>query len=571
MLFNYTPWSGSLRAAAWFGAPFFRRFIVLSYPPYTTPAARSDPMPRSRIMKWLAVVCLVLPLLLFAEEPEAVYKQGIAKLRDAQSDHAALVPATKLLAQAAALYEAAGDEAKTTEINSCLYWAKKKMTLADTEAVKGDAVAVQRIETVAKAIPASEAKTMLDKAEAFAKGRADDPLLISIRFFEIADRFPDAPEGKKAMQQSLAAMQKVGEKAKLETYKPAPTDGKAFIKSEPVGAAIVLVMPDGGKLDTGKVTPALIQLPVGRQSLELTLKGRKAATLAVEVDGKAIAKPEATTLEPLTVAVDVIFEDAWTVFVDGKPARAVGTGKAETPCTVELPLGRHELGLAKDGFMDVRQQVEAVEGGVKAAGGIPKNSFEGRSRPNRGTSSLLASPQASVMSMNLLSTVNVEKDAISGTWAMSSSGLSGSAANYGRLQFSCSVPEEYDLRAVFTRKEGNDCMYLFFPSMGKGCMYVLGGNSNKMYGFVGGVEKTAIAGSVLQTGKKHEALLEVRKEKITGYLDGKVMLKADANAGGGSIPVRLKDETRIGVGTWGSQFLFHTVELTAPPPPKPGK
>jgi len=337
------------------------------------------------------LVLAVLNTLLFAEEPDAVYRQGIARLRDAQSDHSALVPATKLLAQAAALYEAAGDEAKTAEVNSCLYWARKKFTLADAQAVKGDAVAVQRIEAVAKAVPVSEAKAMLDKAEAFAKGRADDPLLVSIRFFEVADRFPDAPEGKKAMQQSLAAMQKVGEKAKLETYKPAPTDGKAFIKSEPPGAAIILVTADGGKLDTGKVTPALIQLPVGKQSLELTLKGRKPATLAVEVDGKAIAKPEAATLEPLTIPIDIVFEDGWTVFVDGKPAKAVGTGKAETPCTAELPLGGHELGLGKEGFIDIKQRVDVVEGGVKRVGALIVNSVEIKSKPIAGSSALLKS------------------------------------------------------------------------------------------------------------------------------------------------------------------------------------
>ncbi|HEY3319908.1 MAG TPA: PEGA domain-containing protein [Planctomycetota bacterium] len=341
---------------------------------------------RTGITTMLAV--LFLGSCLSAEEPDAVYKQGITKLRDAQADHSALVPATKLLAQAAALYEAAGDEAKCAEVNSCIFWAKKKMTLADTEAVKGDAAAVQRIEAAIKIIPVSEAKVMLDKAEAFAKGRADDPLLVSIRFFEIADRFPDAPEGKKAMQQSLAAMQKVGEKAKLETYKPAPTDGKAFIKSEPAGAAIILVNADGGKMDTGKATPALVQLPVGRQSLELTLKGRKPAIFTVEVDGKTIAKPDAATMEPLTIPVDVIFDEGWTVFVDGKCTYIADMTKAETPCTVSLPLGTHELGLGKEGFLDIKQRIEILDGGLKTSG-MPTNTLTITNRPSKGTSGLV--------------------------------------------------------------------------------------------------------------------------------------------------------------------------------------
>src|SRR6185436_2167748 len=89
----------------------------------------------------------------FAEDAESVYQEGVAKLRLAQADHAQLVPATKLLAKAAALFEAA-----------------------------------------AKEIPVTEAEAMLKKADAFAQGHADDALLISIRYYEIADRFPDAPE-----------------------------------------------------------------------------------------------------------------------------------------------------------------------------------------------------------------------------------------------------------------------------------------------------------------------------------------------------------------------------------------
>ena len=46
------------------------------------------------------------------DDAESLYKQGIAKLREAQVDHSALIPATNLLAQAAARYEQIGDEAK---------------------------------------------------------------------------------------------------------------------------------------------------------------------------------------------------------------------------------------------------------------------------------------------------------------------------------------------------------------------------------------------------------------------------------------------------------------------------
>src|SRR5439155_18548858 len=135
-------------------------------------------------MRTLTVlIALFLSAASFAEDAESVYQEGVAKLRLAQADHAALVPATKLLAKAAALFEAAGDEGKRDEVNSCLYWAKKKMTLADTQNVKGDAEVSKRLEATAKEIPVSEAESMLKKADAFSHGHADDPMLSAIRYF----------------------------------------------------------------------------------------------------------------------------------------------------------------------------------------------------------------------------------------------------------------------------------------------------------------------------------------------------------------------------------------------------
>lgn len=171
-------------------------------------------------------------------------------------------------------------------------------------------------------------------------------------------------------------------------------DGRAFIKSDPVGATIILVA-NGEKKDTGKVTPALIQLPIGKQSLELTLKGRKTATLAVEVDGKAIAKPETATLDPLTIPIDILFEDGWQVFVDGKSTKAVGTGKPETPCTIELQFGVHEIGLGKDGFLDIKQRVDVIEGGIKT-GETVQAQIEIKTKPSKGTSMLTRSAPAVV-------------------------------------------------------------------------------------------------------------------------------------------------------------------------------
>ena len=317
----------------------------------------------------------------FCGEPdaEALYKDGIAKLKESQVDHAALVPAMRLLAKAAEAFEKAGDEIKGAEVNSCLYWAKKRMVLADTQGVGTNGTA-KRLEAAAKPVAASEAKAMLEKADLFAKNPVADPLLVAIRYFEVADRFPETMEGRKAMGWSLAAMQKVGAE-KMVPYKATLADGKVFVQSEPPGAQVVLVTEEGKK-DTGKRTPALVELPKGVQRVEFSLKGYQTGRITVQV-GDIIEKPEKIVLTMPTVAVDIVFEQGWTVFVDGKIAKAVD--KPETPCTVEVPLGVHEVGLAKEGFVDLAQRVTVSENGVKGG-----NKVEFAYKPANGASALFA-------------------------------------------------------------------------------------------------------------------------------------------------------------------------------------
>lgn len=332
------------------------------------------------------VFSFLLCLACGAEEAAEVYSQAIAKLKESQTDRTAIVPATRLLAQAADLYEKAGDEAKVIEINSYLYWTKKKFTLADATALKTAPQVSQRIESAMKVIPLDQAKAMLDKADVYAKSHADDPLLVAIRYFEVADRFKDSDPGRIAMDSSLKAMQRIGTDAKRETYKATATDGKAFIKTEPLGATILLVTKDGGKLETGKVTPVLLQLPLGFQTVELSLKGFKPHLLTVEIDGKTIAKPESVKLEAITTPLDVIFEDGWTIFVAGKPAKVSGPGRPETPCTIELPLGTHQLTFAKEGYVDITQRfdVKSLE---------DKVTIEPKTKPVKGKSVILGSVQ----------------------------------------------------------------------------------------------------------------------------------------------------------------------------------
>ena len=145
--------------------------------------------------------------------PDQLRDQGFEALKAAQADEAKIVDAARLLAQAAEAYEKAGNENAATELNSYLYWCKKKMTLQqmDTFIAKGNGVAkaaVAKMEAVEKkVVKPEEAAIWLAKADGFAEA-SKDPFLSAVRYFEVADRFIGSQESLIAQRKSLDLMGK---------------------------------------------------------------------------------------------------------------------------------------------------------------------------------------------------------------------------------------------------------------------------------------------------------------------------------------------------------------------------
>ena len=145
--------------------------------------------------------------------PDQLRDQGFEALKAAQADESKIVDAARLLAQAAEAYEKAGNENAATELNSYLYWCKKKMTLQqmDTFIAKGNGVAkaaVAKMEAVEKkVVKPEEAALWLAKADGFAEA-SKDPFLSAVRYFEVASRFKGTPEGDQALEKSLNTLQK---------------------------------------------------------------------------------------------------------------------------------------------------------------------------------------------------------------------------------------------------------------------------------------------------------------------------------------------------------------------------
>jgi len=82
------------------------------------------------------IFCLVITLNVFAGDASELREKGIQALKQSETDAHAIVDAARSFAKAALAYSDAGDDSSVVEMNSFLYWCKKKMTLENIEEFK---------------------------------------------------------------------------------------------------------------------------------------------------------------------------------------------------------------------------------------------------------------------------------------------------------------------------------------------------------------------------------------------------------------------------------------------------
>lgn len=508
-------------------------------------------------MRSLLIATFVFASILHAADSEKLSRDAIDLLRQAQSDPAALIPAVNALSVAIESCEKSHDDAKAAELNSYLYWAHKRMTLADLEKLSGNETATRRLEVVKRLELPTNAADYLERANAFAKSHSDDPLLIAIRYFEVGDRFRDTDAGRTAIDLSLKFMQKIASSAKLMPYTPASTDGKVFVQSDPLGATIILML-NGVRADTGKKTPALVQLPKGHQNLSLELPKMKPAELGVDVSD-SITKLAPVKLELIKVPVDVVFEEGWLVFVDNKPCINDEAKQFTTPCTVGVPLGAHLISIAKDGFWDITQRVD-----VKS-----NSAVDFKQRPSRGPSNLLklsvaaagATGPGDVLGkpVNILPLIDASKDSLGGTWSAEKDGLT-SSGSVAKLALPYTLPEEYDFKIAFTRLEGNSHIVMLVPHGNMMQLYLVAANDSSCeLGGWGAVKFTPPAAPI---GKRMTAELKVRKGGVEAWYNDKLIKKASGYKDCGGTWWNSDDKTKAIIGSQSSTILFHEVSIT---------
>jgi hypothetical protein len=129
--------------------------------------------------------------------------------KDQTANPNAVVDAALAFTEAHHQYQALGDMDAVAEMQASIYWCKKQMNLDTVKsylARQGKTEALASMDAVAeKKVDTSEAQAYLDRARKFAAEQPTELLTISMRYFEVAERFLGTPISLEAQKLSMQA------------------------------------------------------------------------------------------------------------------------------------------------------------------------------------------------------------------------------------------------------------------------------------------------------------------------------------------------------------------------------
>ncbi len=200
-------------------------------------------MQRLRLLLAILLLMVVMGPMPGADDPDLrqqaklAVEAGNTAMKAADSGDAnQLIEAAICFAKALKTYEKLNDVEAVTEMNSNIFWCKKKMNdkvlIAYNQRKSGaaptvkagdpapvrpaqsaeDRALIAKIDEVEnRKVAVNEATTYFTRAEKFAKENPDKYLQLAIRWFEIAERFRDSSEGKKAQSLLLDVQRKLND------------------------------------------------------------------------------------------------------------------------------------------------------------------------------------------------------------------------------------------------------------------------------------------------------------------------------------------------------------------------
>ncbi len=163
---------------------------------------------------------------------EELVKAGDAAMQASNQDPSKSVEAALAYAGALPIFEAAEMNDRLRELKANIFWCRKRMNHDELDRYlagkggTGDAVA--RIESVVnRSVPMAEADAWLKDADVFALNNPDQAMKISVRYFEVAERFAGSPASLSAQRKSLDYQARAGanaQQAKRDTLFSRPPE-----------------------------------------------------------------------------------------------------------------------------------------------------------------------------------------------------------------------------------------------------------------------------------------------------------------------------------------------------------
>lgn len=129
------------------------------------------------------------------------------------------------------------------------------------------------------------------------------------------------------------------------------------MRSIPDGAAISL-RRSGRNYRTGKTTPTVLTLPFGEVEIVFHKRPFEPLVRKIEIKEETRQIP-CVILEPAGARARIIFELGWLVLLDDEYPWVPAGCFPYTPCTINVPLGRHKLTLVKPGFQDINRAIQS--------------------------------------------------------------------------------------------------------------------------------------------------------------------------------------------------------------------
>ena len=162
-------------------------------------------------------------------------------------------------------------------------------------------------------------------------------------------------------------------------------------------------------------------------------------------------------------------------------------------------------------------------------------------------------------------------DALKGKWRWQGDELFSESHGLAIFSLPFEPPEEYDVRVEFTPQGEEPDINVVGVSEGRPFQWYVGAQRSSWYGFgridgdpAFGHPSGSRAAGLLARGKRHVTLLEVRKGRITGYLDGRKLASLDTTGRvlGMTEDMLAPNRRRLGLVTWNNPTAFHAVEVT---------